>query len=284
MPRLAELERQFGSVTRGLARATPTARPSAAPPPPLFYTLEGGLSQLADALAARLPPGRKHTRTTVRRIRATAGGFAVDADGPRTVFAPTLVLALPAPQAAGLIAPLEPDAAQLLAGIPFASTATLLLGYRRERVDHALDGHGLLIPRSEGLRTTACTFVSQKFPGRAPEGHVLLRAFLGGARDPGIGRMEPSDILHTALRELTPLLGLHGDPCLRRVWPWPEAMPQMQVGHGERVSALEKRLRAVPGLFVTGAGLRGTGIPDCVADGYRTADAALQYLTGTCAA
>ena len=95
-------------------------------------------------------------------------------------------MALPPPRAAPLVAGLAGDAAKILAGIPFASTATVLLGYRRADVAHPLDGYGVLVPRGEGLRTTAITFSSTKLPGRAPEGHVLLRAFLGGVRDPGV--------------------------------------------------------------------------------------------------
>src|SRR4029078_6272713 len=96
----------------------------------------------------------------------------------------SVILAVPPRAAASLAAHLTGEAGLLLRTVPFASSATVALGYRRDDVAHPLDGYGLLVPRSERLRTSACTFVSSKFPGRAPEGHVLLGAFLGGARDP----------------------------------------------------------------------------------------------------
>ena len=168
----------------------------------------------------------------------------------------------------------------MLAGIPFASTAVVCLGYRRGDVRHALDGYGLIVPGSEGLRATACGFFSTKFPGRAPEGHVLLRVFLGGALDPGVLDRSDADLLETAHREMAPILGLSAPRVLGRVYRWPAGTPQMLVGHLERMDTLDRRLGGHPGLFLTGAGLRGTGIPDTVGDARRTARAALDWIGG----
>jgi oxygen-dependent protoporphyrinogen oxidase len=130
------------------------------------------------------------------------------------------------------------------------------------------------------LRTTACGFLSTKFPGRAPEGHVLLRAFLGSARDPGVLDLSDERLVETALADLGPVLELTGRPILARVFRWPAGTPQMEVGHVERVSALDRSLAAVPGLAVTGAGLRGTGIPDTIADARRAAAALVDAAAG----
>src|SRR6185503_17136426 len=132
-----------------------------------------------------------------------------------------VVIALPAPRASALLSPLDAEAGALLAAIPFASTAVVYHGYRRQDVAHALDGYGLLVPEGERLRTTACTFFSTKFPGRAPDGHVLLRAFVGGVRDPHALAEDDTRLAERVRREMAPVLGLAGTPVLTRVFRWP---------------------------------------------------------------
>ncbi len=151
------------------------------------------------------------------------------------------------------------------------STVAVYSGYRRQDVRHPLDAYGLLVPRSEGLRTTAVSFFSTKFPGRAPEGHVLLRSFLGGVGDEAILDESDETLLALVRRDMRDLLGITGEPVLTRVYRWPNATPQMEVGHLARMAAVERRLSRLPGLFVAGAGLRSTGIPDSVAEGQRAA-------------
>jgi oxygen-dependent protoporphyrinogen oxidase len=180
--------------------------------------------------------------------------------------------------AAGLVEPLDGEAAALLAGIPFVSTAVVCLGFRREHVAHPLDGYGLVAAGGERLRTTACGFFSTKFPGRAPGGHVSLRAFLGSARDPDVLAMTDAELIQTALAELAPALGLSAPPVLTRVFRWPGATPQMQVGHLARVAALEARLAGMPGVAITAAGVRATGIPDTIADARLAAAAVLDAI------
>jgi len=141
-------------------------------------------------------------------------------------------------------------------------------------VAHPLDGYGLLVPRGEGLRTTALTFSSTKLPGRAPAGHVLVRAFLGGVHDPAVLDADDAALAATVEREAGTVLGIRGEPVVTRVFRWPEATPQMEVGHLDRVAEIDRHLATVPGLFLTGAGLRATGIPDVIADARAAANAA----------
>jgi protoporphyrinogen/coproporphyrinogen III oxidase len=274
-PRLVEMEERHGSLIRALAAARVGTGAAAAPP---FFSLRDGLSGLVAALVARLPPDRLRLQSAVRAIARDGSSYRLRVEGAGDVTAKAVVVAAPAPHAAPLVAPLEPEAGALLEGIPFASTAVLCLGYRRMDVTHPLDGYGLIVPESERLRTTACGFFSTKFPGRAPEGHVLLRGFLGGARDPDV--LGETDDALTALvhREMAPVLGLVGGPVVARVFRWREATPQLLVGHLDRIARLDRRLAEVPGLFVTAAGVRGSGIPDTIADARRTAGALLDWL------
>jgi oxygen-dependent protoporphyrinogen oxidase len=258
-----------GSVVRGMR----AARRSQGEAGSGFVSLVGGLGELVDALVGSLPPSALMSATPARALRREAGALVVES-WAGDVEAKAVVLALPPPRAAPLVAGLSGDAARILAGVRFASTATVLLGYRRADVAHGLDGYGLLVPRGEGLRTTAVTFSSTKLPGRAPDGHVLLRGFLGGVHDPAVLDLDDEGIAGTVEREVRPLLGISGEPVVRRVYRWPEATPQMEVGHLARVAELDARVAGVPGLFLTGAGLRAVGIPDVVADATRAASAA----------
>jgi oxygen-dependent protoporphyrinogen oxidase len=123
--------------------------------------------------------------------------------------------------------------------------------------------------------------VSSKFAGRAPEGHVLLRAFLGGTRDPDVLSLPDAELVALVRRELGSVLGLRGSPSLERVYRWPRATPQMEMGHLARMARLEAIVGGMPGLFLAGAGLRGTGLPDTIADGQRAAAAAAALAAST---
>ena len=266
-PSLHALEVRHRSLIRGLL----ASRPRSGPPPPMFYSLRDGLGELVDALVARLPAHSLRLGCPVTDLRRDGGGFVLNRDGGTEVRARAVVLAVPAGRASRLLAGMDGELAGALARVSFASTAAVYLGYRRVDVAHPLDGHGLLVPEAENLRTSACSFFSTKFPGRAPEGHVLLRGFLGGMRHPESLDGVDDDLVARVHEDMAPVLGLRAQPVVSRVYRWPAATPQIEVGHRERVAALEKRLSTLPGLFLTGSGLRGTGIPDCVADARATA-------------
>jgi oxygen-dependent protoporphyrinogen oxidase len=274
-PRFVELERRHGSLVRGMWASRPRG---AAATRPAFYSLQGGLGEIVDALERRLSADTVRVGVRVDALSRAKRTFTLVLEGGSTVSANSVVLALPAPAAAPLLSALSCEAARILETIPFASTATVALGFRRDDVAHPLDGYGLIVPRSERLRTSACTFVSSKFAGRAPEGFVLLRAFLGGARDPDVLRLPDCELATLARRELGTILGLGGAPVLQRVYRWPRSTPQMTLGHLERVARLDAMVAGIPGLFVTGAGLHGAGLPDAIADGERAARGVGSYL------
>jgi oxygen-dependent protoporphyrinogen oxidase len=194
------------------------------------------------------------------------------------VRARAVILTTPAYAAARLVQTFDEDLASLCAAVPYASSATLALGYRRDAIGHSLLGSGFLVPRVEKTTIMAASWVSSKWPDRAPEGHVLLRAFLGGARDPGTMRLSDEEMRAAAERELGRFLGITGPPLFARVYRWDRANAQHEVGHLDRLAAIERRLARWPGLYVTGSGFRGVGIPDCIADARVTAAAAATAL------
>ena len=274
-PRFVELERRHGSLIRGMWASAPAWSTASSG----FVSLKDGLGELVTALAGRLPAASLRKATPVRWVHRSGAALTVVVGGGATLSVRAVVMAAPAPKAASILEPLAPETAAFLANIAFASTATILLGYRRADVTHPLNGYGFVVPRSEGSLVSALSFVSTKLLGRAPEGHVLLRAFVGGMRDPKALELDDAALVAAVVQELTRQLGLRAEPVMTRVFRWPSATPQMQVGHFERLAAIEREVATIPGLFLSGAGLRVTGIPDCIADGTRAGEAAAAYLT-----
>ena len=196
----------------------------------------------------------------------TAGGQAFDADA--------VVLATPAFAASALLAPLDEALARQLAGIEYASSATVTLGYRADGVAGGLAGFGFVVPFAERRPLLACTFASRKYPGRAPEGHELLarvRRRRAAARSGRAGRRDAG--ARSCATSSRALLGIAAEPMLVRVERYRRAMPQYAVGHLDRVAAIEARAAALPGLALAGAAYRGVGIPDCIHSGEVAADA-----------
>ena len=163
--------------------------------------------------------------------------------------------------------------------LPVVPTA-VVLAFRRSEVRHPLNGSGFVVPRVEQTGILAASWLSSKWPHRAPAGRVLLRTFVGGARDPRALEQSDAELVRVSLAALAPLLGISGEPILARVYRWERTSAQHEVGHMARLGAIEQMLARKPGLFVTGSGFRGVGIPDCVADGRATARQVVQYLAG----
>jgi oxygen-dependent protoporphyrinogen oxidase len=165
----------------------------------------------------------------------------------------------------------EPRLASLLGEINYSSSVTVALGYATAGFDgrggKREDGFGFLVPRSEGKRLLACTFVHNKFPHRAPDDRLLLRVFLGGSHDPDVLQIPDEEILRIVQVELRQILGLTAEPRFSRVYRWKRSMAQYEVGHLERVNEVERLRSALPGLTLAGNAYRGIGVPDCIKSG-----------------
>ena len=277
MPRFAELEKQERSIILGLRRARRRALETGVSGArwSLFVTLKEGMEDLVAALATRLQPGTVLLKQRVAGVErrgdrwrvATAEGADLDAD--------RVIVATESHAAARMLRYVDPTLATLLAEIPYASSATVTLGYRRADVPHPLDGFGFVVPRTEKRALLACTFSSVKYAGRAPEGDVLLRAFVGGALNEAVLELDDAPLVMRARAELREALGITAAPALARVFRWPKAMPQYHVGHLARVETIERRAGALPGLDLAGGAYRGVGIADCVRSGEAAAERAL---------
>ena len=206
------------------------------------------------------------------------GLYEVHQEGHPPLKARALILASPAHVVAELTTPLDEGLAGLCRRIPLLSTATVVLGYPRDLVGHPLNGSGFVVPKAEGLATTAVGWVSSKWAERAPEGQVLLRTFFGGARDPDVLSHSDEELADTAHTELSPILGLRGTPHFTRVYRWDRLNPQQEVGHLDLMADIDRRLARWPGLYVSSGGFRGIGVPDCIADARGVAAAAAERL------
>jgi oxygen-dependent protoporphyrinogen oxidase len=270
-PRLLEAERQSGSVIRAFRALRVKPSPQGA-----FVSLPGGLGELIDALLRVLGSDTVALSARVTDLRR-AGVYTIESEAGR-IDARAVVLATPAYVASALLRAFDTRLAALMDAIPYASTATVAFGYRRDQIASPMRGSGFVVPRVERSPLLAGTWVTAKWPHRAPDGHVLLRGFLGGGRDPRRLDASDSELVSLAREELGRLMGITGEPVLTRLFRWTRQSPQYEVGHLQRTAAIDQRLASIPGMFITGSGFRAIGIPDCIADGRDTAARAAEFL------
>ena len=206
-------------------------------------------------------------------VRRVGECWQVEIEAAGTIAAAAVIIALPAPAAAAVVREADQTLAARLGEIEYAGSAVVSLGYARGDVAHPLDAAGLVVPRREGRKILAISFLSSKFPGRAPAGHVLIRVFVGGALDPAAARLDDTALLARVRYEAADLLGIRGEPRLVQIDRWHAAMPQYHVGHVQRVAAIQARAAALPRLALAGAAYEGVGIPQVIASGQQAARA-----------
>ena len=283
-PRFLETEKKYGSLILGMLAAKKEMMKRRLSGNgnyqsySMFVTLKNGMSELVETLIEQCPDIRFRAGSPIRSLAKGKGGYTITLESGETLEADGVLAATPANVTAGLLAAVAPEISQRLGRIPFVSTAAVVLGYAREGFGHPLRGFGFVVPATEGRRITACTWVSSKFPGRAPEDKVLLRAFVGGALREPLAEQAPEKILSDVLEELRDIMGLTATPEFTHVFQYRKGNVQYHVNHEELVNAVERDLKGHPGLFLAGSAYRGIGIPDCVANGTQAAERALDFL------
>ncbi|MDA1164135.1 MAG: protoporphyrinogen oxidase [Planctomycetota bacterium] len=295
LPRFLEMERQHRSLIVA-SRKQATARESdgSGARYGLFTAPRGGISDLLNRLAEIISE-HAHTKTgdavAAVSLGRTSGYTVALQSGTRQEF-DGVVLALPAFHAARV---LEPPASKevpeessselaaltdLLYGIEYSSAAVVVSGHRLADIEHPLDAFGLVIPAIERRQVLAVSFTSRKFPGRAPDGHVLLRTFVGGAMQPEMLEHRDETIIDIVRKELESILGIRGEPDFMEVCRYERSMPQYYLGHCERVARIYELAKAIPGLELAGNAYSGVGIPDCVSSGEAAAERISNWWSG----
>jgi protoporphyrinogen/coproporphyrinogen III oxidase len=263
-PQFVDAEKTHGSLIRAMI-ALRAARKGGSGEGSAFISLEGGLGELIDALAAKLAPSvRLRTGIAARRVARQGARFLVELDDGGTLDADDVLLALPLPVAARLAQSLDPALGDALGAFEAASTAIAFLAYPESAVPRRLDATGFLVPREMRRPILASTWVSSKWEHRAPAGTVLIRVFFGGAMAEAVLENDDGELVTLAQEELRSLVGIVAAPIFTRVFRFTRASPQPRVGHLARVRAVKEHLTRVPGLHVAGNGFEGSGIPDCV--------------------
>ncbi len=272
LPRFVEMESKYGSLGRGMLAARKHIRQSQ-PGPPIFSSLKGGMQQLAEALVGRLSPNVLRPDSPVQAVQRQDRGWVVSAGYASDQF-DAVIVATPANAAASLLEIASADLASELRAISYSSSVTVALGFGPDVRATLPAGFGFLVPRREGKRLLAATFVHNKFPHRAPKDRALVRCFLGGSGDEQVLQLSDENILDIVRDELREILGVRAEPLFARIFRWKGAMAQYTVGHLERLQGIEGLIKQLPGLALAGNGYRGIGVPDCI----RSGEAAAQQV------
>jgi protoporphyrinogen/coproporphyrinogen III oxidase len=276
-PRLLEMEQTYGGMIKGFyaARKKVAEMRKKYPPKPgakprtFFTSFEAGMQYLTDAMADAAGRDRMRTGVAVTGISRTTDGWAVTLDDGSVLAADAVIVATESWAAERLTRPVDETIADALAGIEHSSSATVSLAFEESEVGIDMNAFGVLCPLVENRSLMAATLSSTKWPGRAPDGKVLLRGFVGGPHNQAIMAESDDRLAEIVLNELREVLGVKGDPLFAKVFRWEKGMPQYTMGHLDRVSAIEMRSTEVPGLAIAGGSYRGVGLPNCVESGER---------------
>jgi len=284
-PQFMELEERHGSLIRGmLARSRERGKPAPSgnePPTTMFMTLKGGLSELVEAIVSKLDREALTIGTDAERIHWKSGlsTYQVRLKNGTSLTADAVIATSPAYVTADLLSETDATLVRMLREIPYVSTATVSLAYRKDSFRHPMKGFGFVAPRRERRSIMACTWTSTKFPHRAPADRALLRCFVGGAGREDIISLPEKDLVERVREDLREIMGVTEEPILSRVYRWEKANPQYPVGHLDRLAEIDDRLTRLPGLFLAGAAYRGVGVPDCIRQGTEAAKRAFNFLT-----
>ncbi len=273
MPRFLDLEKSDRSVTLGLARRAKASPQQAASGARygMFFNFDRGMECLPEAVAARLGD-RIRLETPLARFSREAGGYRLELGGGEVLHADALVLALPVARAAEMLRTFDPALASQLGAIPHESAATVALAYHLADVPRPLDAYGFVVPAIENRAILASTWLSAKWPGRAPEGMALIRVFVGGHARPQAAFAPDDALVATARRELRLLMGIEAEPTLVRIDRFLNAMPRFRVGHLARVDTIDRLVASHPRFALVGCAYRGVGIPDTIRSGETAAE------------
>ena len=276
-PRIHEIETEYHSLIRGLIKlqikAKREGRKNTPGPGPggTLTSFAHGMSALTDSLAEQLG-ARIRRGTAVKDISRSGHRYQLQLDNNSVEESDVLIMAAPAHAQSQMLQALDPGLAGMLAEIPYPALSVCCFGYRKQQVGQVLDGFGFLIPSKEQRAILGTIIDSNVFPGRAPEGSVLLRSMVGGARTPELALLPDEELISRVRSDLQDIVGLKAEPGFIRIFRWKRAIPQYLVGHAARLEAINQKLQRHPGLVLTGNAFKGVSLNDCVVNAEKTAE------------
>lgn len=272
LTRFVQMEKKYGSLTRGVLTSRRNAPPAQSEGGgALFRSLKRGLGSMVDALHQQIGDRMRVLQAGAEALERTESGYRIRVEG-EWIEAPHVVLAMPAYASAALLAGADPELARLLNTIDYGSSMTVTFVYRPGNLDHPTTGFGFLVPRKDVRFVRACTWAHRKFPNRAPEGWSVVRCFLGGKGNEEVLDYDDATVYEGVLADLRDLMGVRNLPDIKRVTRWRRGMAQFTVGHSWRVNQIRQRLAKFPNLHLAGNYFGGIGIPDCIGTGKAAAE------------
>ncbi len=284
-PRIKELEQEYGSLIRAMIKIQKQKKKErknkggsevSVAPGGTLTSFVNGTQTLTDTLAEKIGDNLK-LGMSVQAITKKTGSYLLHTSAG-DIESDIVILASPAYASSDMLKDVDSELSDLLATIPYPHVSVVCFGYEKAGVAHSLNGFGFLIPHKERKRILGNLWDSSVFPNRAPEGNVLLRSMIGGAKHPEIADMEDNKVINMVFDELKPIMGLNTDPDMVKIYRWNRAIPQYLLGHPAKMDLIDNKLRAYPGLYVTGNAYKGIGMNDCVANSYELADEILNVI------
>lgn len=263
MAKFLKLEQKFGSLTAaGRESASPDRQASGARYS-LFRTPKLGMQDWVTQLANRLPARTISLDSPVEAIARDGEQWRLQCGKSWRAF-DGVVVAVESPTASRLLQPIAPSASSAFAEMTASSTAIVVVGHDRSQFDHPLDAFGFIVPAAENRKILAASFASNKYPGRAPDEKILVRIFIGGELQAALLQHTDKELIAIARSEMQSLTGMQGESDFAKVVRWPNSMPQYNLGHQQRVAAIETEIGELAGLEVAGKTLTGVGLPACI--------------------
>ncbi len=276
-PKVYDLEARYGGLIRGMLRLQREKKKQGsgekvgAGPGGTLTSFYNGMDELISALRASLGE-RLRLGSKVQGIERKGRGYSLHFTDGSSIEADTVISASPAHAVAEMVKNMDKRLSSLAAEIPYPAVSVVCLGYRKEKIKTPVDAFGFLIPSREKRKILGTLYDSSIFPNRAPEGYVLLRSMVGGARYSDLARENEPKLLDLVKGELADIMNIRSDPDFVRVYRHDMAIPQYTVGHLDRLRNIDALLQKHKNLYLTGNAYRGIGVNDCIENSFLLAE------------
>ncbi|SFL39943.1 oxygen-dependent protoporphyrinogen oxidase [Gracilibacillus orientalis] len=277
-PNFYQLEQQYGSIIRGLHKTKQAPNQPTGKKKSMFYSVEGGLETLVEAIESSLSEGIVQKGKAVNKITTSENGYQLELKGGSKITSDVILIATPYPVMKQMLKPY--DVVADLDNMKATSVANVALAFDQSAIKEDIDGTGFVVSRNSNYRITACTWTHKKWPDTAaPEGKALLRCYVGRPGDEEVVELSDETLEEIVLHDLNKIMKIEGEPLFSVVSRWKDAMPQYSIGHKQLVEKLESGLASeLPGVFIAGSPYRGIGIPDCIDQGEAAVEKIIDYL------